>query len=125
MSIGSGGFKSSRRGWCLGGETFRQELLAQAHAGAGENQPVQTRRRDSTARKQPRFERLNRRNGSAAVPGCGWRRHLAASPSPGETLGESAGEDACATRFMGSTEEKAGRIMQEELDKPGWTAQDL
>ena len=27
--------KKIRRGWCLGGETFRQELLAQAHAMAG------------------------------------------------------------------------------------------
>jgi REP element-mobilizing transposase RayT len=28
--------KKIRRGWCLGGETFRQELLAQAHKQAGE-----------------------------------------------------------------------------------------
>ena len=29
-----GALKKIRRGWCLGGETFRQELLAQAHARA-------------------------------------------------------------------------------------------
>ena|GEM_PF-1832652 len=33
---------SIRCGWCLGGETFRQELLAQAHARAGENHHAQT-----------------------------------------------------------------------------------
>src|ERR1039458_3584085 len=32
-----GEWKRIRRGWCLGGETFRQELLAQARAVAGEN----------------------------------------------------------------------------------------
>ena len=30
-------FKRIRRGWCFGGETFRQELLAQARTFAGEN----------------------------------------------------------------------------------------
>jgi hypothetical protein len=29
-------YKGIRRGWCLGGETFREELLAQARAVAGE-----------------------------------------------------------------------------------------
>jgi putative transposase len=61
--------KSIRRGWCLGGETFRQELLEQAHARAGENHHAQTRRETG--------------------------------------------------------EEKARRILQEELDKRGWTAKDL
>jgi len=28
-----GELKNIRRGWCLGGETFRQELLEQAHGG--------------------------------------------------------------------------------------------
>ena len=32
-----GKLKKIRRGWCLGGETFRQELLAQARAVAGES----------------------------------------------------------------------------------------
>lgn len=32
-----GEFKAIRRGWCLGDETFRQELLNQAHRQAGEN----------------------------------------------------------------------------------------
>ena len=36
---------SIRRGWCLGGETFRQELLAQASTRAGENHHAQTRRK--------------------------------------------------------------------------------
>jgi hypothetical protein len=61
--------KSIRRGWCLGGDAFRKELLEQAHARAGENHHAQTRRE--------------------------------------------------------SAEEKARRIMQEELDKLGWTARDL
>src|ERR1017187_253250 len=60
---------SIRRGWCLGGETFRQELLAQTHARAGENHHAETRRE--------------------------------------------------------TAEEKARRILQEELDKLGWTAKDL
>jgi REP element-mobilizing transposase RayT len=32
-----GEFKKIRRGWCLGGETFRQELLAQAHQRTGDS----------------------------------------------------------------------------------------
>lgn len=61
--------KGIRRGWCLGGETFRKELLEQAHARAGENHHAQTRRE--------------------------------------------------------TAEEKARRILREELDKLGWTARDL
>jgi REP element-mobilizing transposase RayT len=61
--------KNIRRGWCLGGETFRQELLAQAHTMAGENHYAQTRRE--------------------------------------------------------TAEEKARRILSEELDKLGWTSKDL
>ena len=30
-----GELKRIRRGWCLGGETFRQELLARAHQRTG------------------------------------------------------------------------------------------
>jgi len=30
-------YKGIRRGWCLGGETFRQELLAQAHKRTGDS----------------------------------------------------------------------------------------
>ena len=32
-----GELKNVRRGWCLGGETFRQELLEQARTVAGES----------------------------------------------------------------------------------------
>jgi len=32
-----GELKKIRRGWCLGGETFRQELLAQAHQRTGDS----------------------------------------------------------------------------------------
>ena len=32
-----GELKNIRRGWCLGGETFRQELLAQAHQRMGDS----------------------------------------------------------------------------------------
>jgi putative transposase len=32
-----GEFKKIRRGWCLGGETFRQELLAQAQMRTGDD----------------------------------------------------------------------------------------
>lgn len=31
-----GELKQIRRSWCLGGETFRQELLAQAHTRTGD-----------------------------------------------------------------------------------------
>jgi REP element-mobilizing transposase RayT len=64
-----GELKRIRRGWCLGGETFRQELLEQARTRAGENHHAQTRRE--------------------------------------------------------TAEEKARRIMQEDLDKLGWTAEEL
>ena len=36
-----GELKKLRRGWCLGGETFRQELLAQARTLAGEDRVSQ------------------------------------------------------------------------------------
>ncbi|MCU0784543.1 MAG: hypothetical protein MUF81_10985 [Verrucomicrobia bacterium] len=62
-------FKPIRRGWCLGGETFRQELLASAHTRATESHHAGTRRE--------------------------------------------------------TTEEKARRILQEELDKLGWTGAEL
>jgi len=64
-----GELKRIRRGWCLGGETFRQELLEQARTRAGENHHAQTRRE--------------------------------------------------------TAEEKARRLMREELDKLGWTADEL
>lgn len=37
-------FKGLRRGWCLGDETFRQELLDRIRAGAGEHQRADVRR---------------------------------------------------------------------------------
>jgi len=37
-------WKAVRRGWCLGSETFREELLAMAHEKAGENHHAATRR---------------------------------------------------------------------------------
>src|SRR5437867_3092508 len=37
-------FKAIRRGWCLGDETFRKELLEQAHKQAGENHHAKIRR---------------------------------------------------------------------------------
>jgi putative transposase len=43
-------FKLVRRGWCLGGETFRKELLEQACAQTGENHQAQTRRETTEAR---------------------------------------------------------------------------
>jgi len=58
-----------RRGWCLGGETFRQELLAGVHPRATESHPAATRRE--------------------------------------------------------TTEEKARRILHEELDQLGWTVAEL
>ena len=36
-----GELKNIRRGWCLGGETFRQELLAQAHQRTGDSRVTQ------------------------------------------------------------------------------------
>ena len=62
-------YKTIRRGWCLGGETFREELLANAHTRATESHPAETRRE--------------------------------------------------------TTEEKARRIVNEELDKLGWTGAEL
>jgi len=62
-------FKLIRRGWCLGGETFRQELLDQAHTRTSESHHAQTRRE--------------------------------------------------------TTEEKARRILREELDRLGWTGAEL
>lgn len=62
-------YKSIRRGWCLGGETFRQELLEGVHTRVTESHHAATRRE--------------------------------------------------------TTEEKARRILNEELDKLGWTRADL
>ena len=64
-----GEFKAIRRGWCLGDETFRQELLSQAHGRAGENHHAEIRRE--------------------------------------------------------TAEEKARRILLEELDKLGWSEAEL
>jgi putative transposase len=62
-------FKPIRRGWCLGSETFRKELLA--NVGAGNDEPYRADARQET------------------------------------------------------TEEKARRILNEELDKLGWTGAEL
>ena len=62
-------FKPIRRGWCLGSETFRKELLESAHTHATESHHGQTRRE--------------------------------------------------------TTEDKARRILNEELDKLGWTGAEL
>ena len=35
--------KRIRRGWCLGGETFRQELLAQMHKRTGDSRIAKLR----------------------------------------------------------------------------------
>ena len=43
-------FKAIRRGWCLGDEIFRQDLLAQAHGRAGENHPAEIRRQTAEAK---------------------------------------------------------------------------
>jgi putative transposase len=64
-----GNFKGIRRGWFLGSETFRKELLEQTQAKAGENHHAQMRRE--------------------------------------------------------SAEEKARRIVQEELDKLNWSESEL
>ena len=47
-------FKPIRRGWCLGDEMFRQELLAQAHTRASESHHAQTRR-ETTGEKARRL----------------------------------------------------------------------
>ena len=62
-------FKAIRRGWCLGGETFRKELLESAHTRATESHHAETRQE--------------------------------------------------------TTEQKARRILNEELDKLGWTGAEL
>ena len=43
-------FKAIRRGWCLGDEIFRRDLLAQAHGRAGENHPAEIRRQTAEAK---------------------------------------------------------------------------
>lgn len=62
-------YTAIRRGWCLGDESFRKELLASTHARATENHHAQTRRETS--------------------------------------------------------EEKAARLLEEELGKLGWTRAEL
>ena len=62
-------FKAIRRGWCLGSETFRNELLESAHTRATESHHAETRQE--------------------------------------------------------TTEQKARRILNEELDKLGWTGAEL
>lgn len=62
-------FKAIRRGWCLGDEPFRKELLASVHTVATENHHAQTRHE--------------------------------------------------------TTEQKARRLLQAELDKLGWTGTEL
>jgi hypothetical protein len=54
-------FKAIRRGWCLGDDAFRKELLANVHQHAGENHYTQTRR-ESADEKATRIlqEELNR-----------------------------------------------------------------
>ena len=47
-----------------------------------------------------RLESLNRRQGSAAVLGCEFRRRLAASSIAGRDALRTRRRDACATRFM-------------------------
>ena len=46
----SGQWKGLERGWCLGGETFRQELLAQAEGKAGPNHYAGRRQESSEAK---------------------------------------------------------------------------
>jgi len=64
-----GSYKAIRRGWCLGDDAFRQDLLHQSHGLAGENHHANIRRE--------------------------------------------------------TTEDKARRILKEELDQLGWTKKDL
>ena len=47
-----GEFKAIRRGWCLGGETFRQELLASSHT-PGHGEPPWETRCETTEEKSP------------------------------------------------------------------------
>jgi hypothetical protein len=68
--------KSIRRGWCLGGETFRQELLAQAHTRAGENHHARTRRETAEAKA--------RRIIKEALDKLGWTARDLAARSKGD-----------------------------------------
>ena len=47
-------YKPIRRGWCLGGETFRKELLESVHARATESHHAATRR-ETTVEKAHRL----------------------------------------------------------------------
>jgi hypothetical protein len=42
--------KSLRRGWCLGDENFRKELLASVHTRVTESHPAATRRETTEAK---------------------------------------------------------------------------
>jgi REP element-mobilizing transposase RayT len=62
-----GDWRAVRRGWCLGEETFRQELLAQAHEREGENH-YGSQRRETAEEKGGRIvaEELDARGWSEA-----------------------------------------------------------
>jgi hypothetical protein len=82
--------KGIRRGWCLGGETFRQELLEQARARAGENHHAQTRR-ESAEEKAQRIRQ-------AELDKLGWREGELAQRDKGD-----AGKIRIARRLRSET----------------------
>jgi hypothetical protein len=94
-------WKDLRRGWCLGEEAFRQELLEQAHGRAGENHPAQTRRETA--------EEKARRIIGEELARLHWRK---------EELARSAKGDARKVRI-------AGRLRAETTVPLKWIAQEL
>ena len=99
-------FKHIRRGWCLGGETFRQELLDQARARAGENRHAQTRRESA--------EEKARRIMQAELDKLGWREEDLARRAKGD-----AGKIRIARRLRSETSVPL-KWIAEELKMGSW-----
>ena len=90
-------WKSLQRGWCLGDETFRQELLAQAEARFGANHYA-GQRQESSAAKARRIvtEELRR---------LGWRpgelaKRLKADPAKVRIARRLRGETTVTLRWI-------------------------
>ena len=99
--------KGIRRGWCLGGEIFRQELLEQAEACAGENHHIQTRRESA--------EEKARRIRQAELDKLGWREEELAQRDKGD-----AGKIRIARRLRSETSVPL-KWIAEELKMGSWT----
>jgi REP element-mobilizing transposase RayT len=99
--------KGIRRGWCLGGETFRSELLEQAQASAGENHHSQTRRESA--------EEKARRIRQAELDKLGWREEDLSQRDKGDPV-----KVRIARRLRSETSVPL-KWIAEELKMGSWT----